>query len=72
MKLYEFPENDIILARLEKVEDLLLIDYESIEPNLHLDSCIVSLQNCINQYRLFVGVVAQDQNHNEAEGKENI
>lgn len=72
MHVLKFPETDIILGRLEKVEEILLESYESMDSHLNLDTCLASLQTAIHHYKLFIGVVeAIDSGHDQGENKEN-
>lgn len=55
MKVLSFPEHDIILSRLESVEDCILCFYENEEPNINLDALLINVQNSIHHYKLFIG-----------------
>lgn len=70
MILMKFPENDPIKARLESVEQNILSFYEETENHINLDACLISVQNALFHYRLFIGEGCDNEQDQETSSNE--
>ncbi len=62
MILMKFPENDPIKSRLESIEQNILSFYEETDNHINLDACLISVQNALFHYRLFIGETEEKEN----------